>query len=74
MKTIPERFKFWLRTRWAKHWDCSRCCLFCKWFPMCVEEFETQFSGFAGAEDLFVLQENSPAPGRGAGFILPFSF
>ena len=47
MKTIPERFKFWLQTRWAKHWDCSRCCLFCKWFPMCVEEFETQFSGFS---------------------------
>lgn len=47
MKTIPERFKFWRRTRKAPHWSCSHCCLFCRWFEACRENFEIQYSWFS---------------------------
>lgn len=41
---MRERLKFWWRVRKAPHWTCPHCCLFCRWFRQCRDNFECQFA------------------------------
>ena len=45
-----QRLKFWL-TRNTKKWRCFSCCLFCRFFPMCEFEKETNSYGIWKIDD-----------------------